>query len=307
MKALRLGTRASALALAQTELVKKALRKLPDCPSLEVRTIKTKGDQHLEISLNESGQSYAKGLFTRELEGALERGDIDLAVHSLKDLPTDLSPDFLVAAVLPRHDPVDVLISKTSGGLSGLPDSATVATSSPRRAAQLRFCRRDLQIVEVRGNVHTRLEKLATNPGWNGIVLAKAGLERLGFDLKGTPPRLGAMFWTELDELYPAVGQGTIAVEIASAERELRDWLQQINDHPTWVCVAAEREFLRLIEGGCHTPVGIRSRLDGTTLTLDAMIVESEEIVRRGKVSGLFPDSVSAARALLESCYESKW
>ncbi len=306
VKAIRLGTRASTLALAQTELVKTALQNLPDCPPLEVRKILTSGDQHLDLSLKESGQSYAKGLFTKELEFALKRGDIDLAVHSLKDLPIDLHPDFLVAAVLPRHDPVDVLISRTPGGLSGLPDRAVIATSSPRRAAQLRFCRRDLQIVEIRGNVNTRLEKLGANPRWSALVLAKAGLERLGLAFTGARPSLGALFWAELHELYPAAGQGTIAIEIASAERALRDWLQQINDRSTWVCVAAEREFLRLINGGCHTPVGIRSRLDGATLTLEAMIIEPDETALRGMVSGSFADSVSAAQALLKSCYESK-
>jgi hydroxymethylbilane synthase len=302
---LRLGTRGSALALAQTNLVKVALEQLSDCPRLEIQTIKTSGDQHLELSLKESGQSYAKGLFTKELEVALLDGNIDLAVHSLKDLPTDLAPEFDLAAVLPRHDPVDVLISKQPATLNDLAPGAVIATSSPRRTAQLRFLRGDLRIVEVRGNVQTRLSKLQLNPGWSALVLAKAGLERLGFKLDGATRHADDqnLFFTELRELYPAIGQGVIAIEILRARDSLRAWLQQINDRTTWACTSAEREFLRLVQGGCHTPIGMRSSLHGLVFSLQAMIFEETGAVRHGSVSGTFAEPRFAAEALFENCY----
>jgi hydroxymethylbilane synthase len=304
VRALRLGTRGSALALTQTELVKKALQGLQNCPSLEICPVKTEGDRHLELSLAKSGQSFAKGLFTRELESALQQDLIDLAVHSLKDLPTDLAPEFTLAAVLPRHNPSDVLVSKKPGGLAGLGPGAIIATSSPRRKGQLRFHRPDLEVVEVRGNVHTRLKKLSRNPTWSALVLARAGLERLGFPIDGILRASGDVFFaSELAEMYPAVGQGTIAIEISTARCEIQKLLELINDQPTWVCISAEREFLRLVSGGCTTPIGVRSSLEGEILLLEAIIFEPNGNVRRGSARGAFPGAQAAAKALFESCY----
>jgi hydroxymethylbilane synthase len=267
-----------------------------------VRAIKTEGDRHLDLSLRQSGQSFDKGLFTKDLERALKADEIDVAIHSLKDLPTDLSPEFRLAAVLPRHDPADVLLSKMEGGLAGLPKQAIVGTSSPRRAAQLEFFRPDLQIVEVRGNVPTRLEKLRSQ--FDGLVLAKAGLERLGYDAPAVKQL--DFFWTELHQFYPAVGQGAIAVEILTRREDLLPFLRDINDRATETCVLAERAFLRLLGGGCHTPVGVRTQLTGDKLTFAGLVFEADGTAHSGQVSGVFAEPEQAAQALWEKCYESK-
>jgi hydroxymethylbilane synthase len=300
-----LGTRGSQLALAQTELVKQALERIPDCPEVAVRVIKTQGDKRMDLRLSESGETFDKGLFTKELEEALLRGEIDAAVHALKDLPVELPPGLELVGVLPRHDPVDVLVAKTPGGLGGLPVCARVATSSLRRAQQLVFHRPDLQIVDVRGNVGTRLSKLRQEDSWGAIVLAKAGLERLGFRLE-----IGLMefesqrfFASDLVEILPAVGQGTIGLEIASDRSSLRDLLSQINDPETWVCTTAEREFLRLLKAGCQTPIGIRSRIHGSELHLEAIVFDRSGKARSGAVFGAFKTPQAAATALLEKVY----
>jgi hydroxymethylbilane synthase len=300
-----LGTRGSQLALAQTELVKQALARIPDSPEVTVAVIKTQGDKRMDLRLSESGESFDKGLFTKELEDALLRGEIDVAVHALKDLPVELPPGLELAGVLPRHDPIDVLVAKTPGGLSGLPVGARVATSSLRRARQLVFHRPDLQVLDVRGNVGTRLSKLRQEDSWSAIVLAKAGLERLGFRLE-----IGQMefesqrfFASDLVEILPAVGQGTIGLEIASDRKSLRELLGQINDPETWFCTAAEREFLRLLQAGCQTPIGIRSRIHRSELHLEAIVFDRNGKARTGAVFGAFQTPQAAATALLEKVY----
>src|SRR5262249_38262903 len=179
-----LGTRGSRLALAQSEIIRQAIEKLPEKAELMTRIIKTTGDQRLDIRLTRPGPRIDQGLFTKELEEALQRREIDVAVHSLKDLPTMLPEGLELAASLPRHDPGDVLISKSAKSLGELPESGIVATSSLRRARQILHARPDLQIVDVRGNVPTRITRLVQESSWNAIVLAKAGLERLGYRLE---------------------------------------------------------------------------------------------------------------------------
>jgi hydroxymethylbilane synthase len=175
-----LGTRGSRLALAQTELAKQALEQLADRPKVEVRIIRTTGDQRLDISLSRPSPKIDRGLFTKELEEALLRKEIDVAVHSLKDLPTTLPEGLELVVSLPRHDPGDVLISKTAKSLRQVPERGVIATSSLRRRCQILHSRPDLRIVDIRGNVPTRITKLVQESSWNSIVLAKAGLERLG-------------------------------------------------------------------------------------------------------------------------------
>jgi hydroxymethylbilane synthase len=300
-----LGTRGSQLALAQTELVKQALERIPDHPEVIVTVIKTKGDQRMDLKLTESGQAFDKGLFTKELEDAILRGEVDVAVHALKDLPTELASGLELVAVLPRHDPVDVLVAKTAGGLSGLPVGARVATSSLRRARQLAFHRPDVQIVDVRGNVGTRLSKLLHEDSWSAIVLAKAGLQRLGFRLENGQMEYESqgLFASDLVEILPAVGQGAIGLEISADRGPLRDLLSQINDPGTWFCTAVEREFLRLLKGGCQTPIGIRSRIHGSELHLEAVVFDRNGRARSGAVFGAFQTSQAAAAALVDKVY----
>jgi hydroxymethylbilane synthase len=249
-----LGTRGSDLALAQARIVMEKLRAVHAGLRVEIRVIKTTGDKRLDLSL--SG-SLEKGLFTKELEQALITGQVDAAVHSLKDLPTDQPDDIVFGAILERGDTSDVLVSKKPGGLAGLPIEAAVATSSPRRKIQLLLLREDLRIVEIRGNVPTRLRKLASDRSLHGLLLAKAGLDRLGQSF--IPPGLHV---TVLEKILPAPGQGAIAVECRKSDRDTVEILHAIHHEPTALCVAAERDFLRAQGGGCHVAIAARAIFD---------------------------------------------
>ncbi len=298
-----LGTRGSSLALAQTLLVQQALERLPASDPVETKVIRTTGDQRLDISL--SRPALPQGLFTKELEEALLRGEIDVAVHSLKDLPTTLPPDLELAAVLARHDPVDILISKKHFTLGTLPPSAMLATSSPRRSRQITFLRPDLEVVEVRGNITTRIERFCREPEWHGLVLAKAGIERLGLS-NGAGALIyknEQLFVTELIEILPAVGQGAIGLEIAAKKVSVRALLEGVNDQTTWYCVQVEREVLRLLGGGCQLPLGVRTRLRGSSLHLEAIVFDKAGRPRSGMVSGVFKSVQAAATALLDQIY----
>lgn len=300
-----LGTRGSQLALAQAELVKQALERLPAKPEVIVQVIKTTGDQRLDIRLSELGPSISKGLFTKELEEALLRGEIDIAVHSLKDLSTDLPAGLELAGVLARHDPVDLLISKSARTLADIPLNATIATSSIRRARQLIFRRPDLVIADVRGNVTTRIAKLFREESWSAIVLAKAGLERLGYRLDQGLMEFESqtLFVSDLIEILPAVGQGAISLEIAANNKNLKAMVAQINEPQAWFCISTEREFLRLIGGGCQTPLGVRTRLQGKNLYFEAILFGKGDRAMTGAVSGIFPTPSAAATALLDNIY----
>ena len=302
---LRLGTRRSALALAQVDLVARALQQLDPAPSLEVVKIATTGDQRLDLSLLDPGPALERGLFTREIEQALLADAIDVAVHSLKDLPTTLPAGVELCAVLPREDPADVLVTKIPVTLSEVPFGATLATSSARRAKQLLYRRPDLNITEIRGNVPTRLEKLGRDPALFGLVLAHAGLHRLGLELsKGSLQAIPvALFVEPLPEMLPAAGQGIIGLEIASHNEGARAWLARVNHLPTWLCARAERDFLRLIDGGCGVPVGMRSRVEGGTLHLEAIVFDLDAEPRTGVVRMPAGDPRGAAAALLEEVY----
>jgi hydroxymethylbilane synthase len=306
LKTIVLGTRTSPLALAQTELVARALQALPQGPQIRIDGIRTTGDQHLEINLSQSGTKFGKGLFTKELEAALSKGQIDVAVHSLKDLPTELPEGLELVATLRRHDPVDLLISKTAHGLNEVPSGAFLATGSARRARQIQRLRPDLSVADIRGNVATRIGKLLREESCNSLVLAKAGLERLGYTLEAGELRFGAqrLFVTELNEVLPAVGQGAIGLEMRSNEPELKAYLTGINDPDTWFCTRAEREFLRLLGGGCNFPVGIRARLNGRKFHCEAIVFDEHGNWFSGTVSEEFETAEAAASALLKSIYE---
>ena len=300
-----LGTRGSRLALAQAEIVKEALLSSGLVETVDLRIIKTTGDQRLDLRLDDSGKSFEKGLFTKELEQALLNGEIDLAVHSLKDLPTEAVEGLVIDAVLPREDPVDVLVSKFPDGLQGLPKGSFVATSSPRRAQQIIHLRPDIQVCPVRGNVPTRLEKLVRTEDWSATILARAGLRRL--DLLPEQERLSfldsILFVTCLREMLPAAGQGAIALQCRTNDAAVRSILNRVNDPVSWDCVRAEREFLRLVGGGCNVPIGVYAKVVGDTMTLAGIVFEEAGKVRQGSVTAAFKSPVDAAKTLFREIY----
>ena len=300
-----LGTRGSRLALAQAEIAKEALLSSGAVEAIDIRIIKTTGDQRLDLRLDESGKSFEKGLFTKELEQALLSKEIDLAVHSLKDLPTEPVELLIVDAVLPREDPVDVLVSKTSGGLDALPKGSLIATGSPRRAQQITYLRPDIRICDVRGNVPTRLEKLVRNQEWSAIILARAGLRRL--QLAPEPERLSfldtRLSVTDLTGLLPAAGQGAIALQRRANDPAVRSILSRINDPVSWDCVTAEREFLHLVGGGCNVPIGVYAKVVGDKMTLAAIVFEEAGKVRQGSVTVPIKAPSDAAKVLYREIY----
>lgn len=258
MNTLRLGTRGSDLALAQARQVADSLEAAcPGC-GVEIVVIRTTGDERLDIDLSNPGP-LDKGLFTKELERALLDGSIDAAVHSLKDLPVELPRGLVLGAVPLRADPLDVLVSKHPGGLRGLPAGARVATSSARRAAMLRYFVPGLAVVGIRGNVPTRLRKLADAGDMDALVLAKAGLDRLG---AGVVP--AGLHVTVEEELLPAPGQGALGIECRQDDAGTLEILHWIHDEETARCVHAERSVLAAMGGGCAVPLGALARvIDG--------------------------------------------
>jgi hydroxymethylbilane synthase len=263
---IRVGTRGSALALWQTHYVLDRLRERAPGVDIAVQEITTRGDrtQALAVPLTQLGD---KSMFVAELERALLAAEIDLAVHSLKDLPGRLDPGLAIAATPKRADPCDALVSRSARRLADLPEGAVVATSSLRRRAQLLHLRPDLRIVEMRGNVDTRLRKALAPDGPDATVLAVAGLERLGLADRMTE-RLPA------DVLVPAVGQGALAVEIRADDGRMRRLLRQIDHKRTRLAVTAERAVLAALGGGCQVPLGACATVsaDGETIRLIAVV-----------------------------------
>jgi len=277
MNVLRIGTRGSALALAQVDLTEAALaRVLPDVRA-EREIFITRGDQKLDLNLLKAGEAGGKGLFTRELEEALIDGRIDVAVHSLKDLPGNNPAGLEIAAVLERAPTADVLVSKSAGGLDALPHGAHVGTSSVRRARQLAWLRPDLSIGEWRGNVPTRLRKLGERPEVAAIVLAEAGLRRLGcaLDLEQGILQFDGGEWhasSLAGRMIPAIGQGAIALQIRADREDVRGVLGRINHAATMAAIRAERELQRLLSGDCSLPVGVHSELRGDRLFMRGIL-----------------------------------
>ncbi len=311
MSRLVLGTRGSALALAQTGLVRAALAIASPGVETEIREFKTTGDKRQDLSLSsavhgDAGEQIDKGLFTKELELALVAREIDVAIHSLKDLPTANPPGLIVAAVLPRANPEDVLIFKPAAAdyrqTIPLASGSTVATSSVRRQLQLLHARPDLKVVDIRGNVGTRLEKLRDRFEWAALVLARAGLERLGFNLDGGVIEIsGAQFGVKAisaDLMLPAVGQGAIALQTRADDPITRERLAAVNHADTFAAITAERELLRLLGGGCQAPLGVATSLQAGELTLRAVFHRATgELPRIGVASGRDPREVAAAVA----------
>jgi hydroxymethylbilane synthase len=300
-----LGTRGSLLALAQAEQARILLSQVPGIDSVEFLVIKTTGDRRLDLRLSDSGKKFDRGLFTKELEESLLSREIDVAVHSLKDLPTDLPNGLIIAAVLPREDPADVLISKQASSLPEVRANGLVATSSPRRARQLQRLRPDLRIVDVRGNVPTRIDKLINQSSWDGLIVARAGLERLNLKIQDGCIQFDGreLFASVLDAMLPAAGQGAIALEVLAKSSAIREVLQSVNDPDTWFCVEAEREFLRLLGGGCEVPIGVRATLTGEQALLEAIVFGENDTVWKGSVAGSFATAELAAQTLFRKLY----
>jgi len=263
MARLRIGSRGSQLALWQAHHIRYLLRQRGHEVELEI--IKTTGDKILDVALAKVG---TKGMFTKEIEEALAEGRVDLAVHSLKDLPTELSPGFEIAAVTKRENPRDVFCSKTYGGIDELPRRARVGTSSLRRQAQLKAIRPDLEIRPLRGNVDTRLRKLEAGE-YDAIILAAAGLNRLGkMELvkQVIPPEV----------MCPAAGQGALGIEIRAGDTDTRQHLSFLDDADARATTTCERALLYKLGGGCQVPIGAVAEIRGGCIHLEGVVAHPE-------------------------------
>ena len=297
-----IGTRGSELALRQTGLVVDALQSRWADLKFEIKVITTRGDN--EKTAIADIRAGRKGLFTGAIERALVRKKIDLAVHSAKDLPSTLAPKTEIGAVLPRAGIDDVLVATSQCDLESLAIDGFVATGSVRRKHQLRWRRPDLEIVDLRGNVPTRLQKLATGQ-WHAIILAQAGLERLG--LKPDRSRIGfesSEFFTSIlprDIFVPAGGQGIVAMQIRSDDEPLRELVKATNHFDTRLSLRAEREFLRLLHVDCNQPVGVLATMDGAAMTIRAQIFDiGATVPREALVGGASEDAEKLAAQLFE-------
>ena len=270
-----IGSRGSNLALWQSEYVRKLLQEFFPDNTFEIKTIKTTGDKILDAPLSKIGD---KGLFTKEIETALLEDKIDLAVHSLKDLPTKLDKGLALGAVMKREDPRDAFVSKNGVLLSDLAKGAKVATSSLRRRAQLLHFRPDINVVDIRGNVDTRLKKLDETEDLSAIILAKAGLKRMGLNGRITHV-------IDMAVMLPAVGQGALAIEIRENDELILNIVSRLDHEATRIETTAERAMLAVLEGGCQVPIGAFARskhgdltLEGVVASLDGKIVFKDEV-----------------------------
>jgi hydroxymethylbilane synthase len=258
---IRIATRKSELALWQARHAAAALRRLPEVKGVELVPLTTRGDRILDRDLSKIG---GKGLFIKELEVAMETGEADIAVHSMKDVPADLPAGFCIAALLERGDPFDALVSSTAAGVSELGRGAVVGSSSLRRHAQLKALRPDIEVQPLRGNVNTRLKKLDDGE-YDAIVLACAGLERLG---------LAARIRERLSpgQMLPASAQGVIGIECLQERDDLRALLARLNHPATALTTTAERAVARYLGASCRSPLASYATLDGTAITLTALV-----------------------------------
>ena len=272
-----IGSRGSDLALWQANFIKKLLEKKNRNLKVEIKVIKTKGDKILDVALSKIGD---RSLFTKELEVELFANRIDLAVHSLKDLQTEIPKGLMLAAVTKRHDAEDVLIARKKGAtIENLKEDAVVATGSLRRKCQLLHLRPDIKVVDLRGNVPSRINKFLKSD-WDAIILARAGVERLKL-------KKYISSYISTDLMLPAVGQGALGIEINSANKRVWEIIQSVNDEITFSAVRAERALLKELEGGCQVPIGALAEVKVNGLYLDAMVGSLDgSITYRSKVRG---------------------
>ena len=327
-----IATRGSALALAQANAIFNQCRKTFPKLNFEIKIIKTTGDK-LQSQRIKSNQSLPKGLFTKELEVALIKQKADLAVHSLKDLPTELPAGLTLGAIAKREDPREIIAyrdqrhfeninllekikdeeinyseykSFTSGlAIQDLPNNLNIATSSPRRKSQLLRLRPDWNIVEIRGNVPTRLEKLATNSEIDATILAYAGLRRLNFEINknnmlqgdAVPDGINATI-IETSDMLPCVGQGAIGIEIRENDERLAKLCERLNHFNTRVCTEAERSFLRAMGGGCQTPVAAHAIIQNNTIQMPGISFGTGNSFSESKVSGNLNEALDLGKKL---------
>lgn len=286
-----IGSRGSELALWQARFVKKELERKNKNLSVVIKIINTKGDKILDVALSKIGD---KGLFTKELENELLNGSIDIAVHSLKDLQTELPEGLILAAVSKRHPVQDVLIARKKGmKLKNLPIGAVVATGSLRRCSQLLHIRPDIRIEELRGNVQTRIKKFIESE-WDAIILARAGIERLKLN-KYVSSIINK------DQILPAVGQGALGIEVRKDNLLALKMLKKIHHKKTFIAVCAERSLLKTLEGGCQVPIGAYAQIKSNELLLDAVVGSVDgSITFNGKIKGSikFPEKLGQKLAL---------
>jgi hydroxymethylbilane synthase len=287
----RIGTRGSKLARWQSDWVAAELRKLG--VEVEIVEIATQGDVQQQGSVASLG---VQGLFTKEIQTAVLQGRVDLAVHSLKDLPTQQVQGLTLAATPPREDPADALVTTKAHSLAELPQGARVGTGSLRRRAQLLHLRRDLQVVGIRGNVDTRLRKLDDGE-YDAIVLAAAGLERLGWanriKERLSPPRI-----------LPAPGQGALGIECRADDYEVLGFVNRhLNDHATRLAVSAERAVLAALHGGCSAPIAAWGRTDGAQVSIDALVadIDGRVVLRSARSAEIIGTPENTARAHVEA------
>jgi hydroxymethylbilane synthase len=277
MRKIIVGSRRSQLAMTQTKWVIDQLKKAGAQNEFEIKEIVTKGDQIVNVQLSKVG---GKGLFVKEIQQQMIAGDIDFAVHSMKDVPAELPEELYLSCMPKRVDARDVLICENGYTFETLPEGAVIGTSSLRRGAQMLAARPDFEIQWIRGNIDTRLKKLETE-NFNAILLAKAGLERMGWTDRVDFEALDA------DMMVPAVGQGVLAIESRKEDAEVTAILQLLHDDVTAKAATAERTFLKAIEGSCHVPVGGYATVDGDDVTLTGLIasVDGKEVLRVTKTS----------------------
>ncbi|MEO5803678.1 MAG: hydroxymethylbilane synthase [Verrucomicrobiota bacterium] len=304
---IKIATRGSALALAQANFVLAECQKHFPHLAFELSIIKTTGDKLQKASMARIDATLPRGLFTKELEDALLNGEADLAVHSLKDLPTILPEGLKLGAAGKRADVRDVLISKSKFEISNLPNGATIATSSTRRAAQLLERRPDLKIVAIRGNVGTRLQKLADQSELDGTILAAAGLHRLNFKIdsegvltgEGIPNGLHATPISP-EEMLPCVGQAAIGIEVRENDARIDSICERLNDSTTWHCVTAERSFLRAMGGGCQSAVAAYGEIFENEVRLRAVSYLGKQI-QRGEMRRAIGQAVELGEELAKN------
>lgn len=270
-KEIIIGSRASKLALTQTNIVINELKKHYPEIDFKIKEIKTIGDKILDKTLNKIG---GKGLFVKEIEAALLKGEIDIAVHSMKDMPSEFPENLEISAITKREDVRDVLITKGANSFHELKEGAIIGTSSLRRGAQLKGLRRDINIVPIRGNVQTRINKI-DDMDLDGVILAAAGLNRLGLQKD-----ISEAF--DVDEIVPAVGQGALGIETRKNDVFIKEIVSKINHKHTEIAIKAERTFMRILNGGCHVPIGGYAFIEDEKLKMIGLVaaIEGDKIIK---------------------------
>jgi hydroxymethylbilane synthase len=291
---LKIGTRGSKLALTQTNFVADKLKIIMPEANVEICVIKTSGDIMQDVSLLKIG---GQGVFVKELEDALLSSKIDLAVHSMKDVPGETPEALMFAAILPREDVRDVLVTRDNIKIEFMPKGSKIGTGSQRRGAQIKAILPDVNIVPLRGNLDTRLKKIETE-NLTGVIVAAAGMKRMGLVERITQ-------FLPVETMLPAVGQGALGLQIRKTDTELAKACAGLNDVTTVAEVTAERSFLRALGGGCRMPIAALGRLDGQRLSLEGMIAEPNGItVIRDKISGTIKEAEELGQKLAEIVLE---